>query len=99
VYGNFDLKFKVRFSTHPPSRLRMLESDVCMCVGYSLDKIPHTLDDAIAATLRWFDVEGYPNERIRKSDRGAGCALGKEKKNKDKEKREGGTTGQMVLFT
>jgi len=99
VFGNFDLTYKVRFSTHPPSSRRMLESDVKMVVGYSLDGKTYTLNDAIEATLRWFDIEGYPNEGIRESDRSTCGAMGKEAAHQTKEEGERGAPRQMVLFT
>lgn len=99
VHAGGDLSFKVRFSDHPPSRLRMLESDVKMCVGYSTDGNRYTLDDAIAACLRWFNIDGYPYEGIREEDRSASSKLGKEKQNKNEEEGIWGDPRQMVLFT
>lgn len=52
VYSGHDLSFKVRFSDHPPSKQRMVESDVKMVVGIG----SHKLDEAIQHTLNWFDT-------------------------------------------
>lgn len=85
VTGNFDITYKVRFSNHPPSYVRMLDSDVNMVVGYSRDGIRWTLEDAIIATLKWFDVD---NERARESNRETSGKLGEEAAYQNEEERD-----------
>lgn len=76
VYGQFDLKFKVRFSDHLPNYRRQSNGDCDFFVG-----VTHfgtwTVNDAIKATEDYFNVG--------KCDREAVCEIRQEQGGQSKE--------------
>lgn len=101
VHGNFDITFKLRFSNHPPSRHRMVDSDVNYWFGRNpaVSHFNH-LQHAIEATMQYFRVdEEYAElQKARARHREQSREVRKAAEDQSKGEIQGGAVGQMVLF-